>query len=92
MNIVELYEIYKQYPNYPNRHQKTEEERPILRADADPTSMPMLLLKLHCNGAVYAIIDDAIYNTHASMILVNDALETLQQLALFHRNQFKSLF
>jgi len=37
-------------------------------------------------GAKYAIIDNKTYNTSKQTILVDDVLETLQQLATFHRN------
>ncbi len=39
-------------------------------------------------GAAYCIIDDVNYKVNEQCILVNDVLETLQQLALFHRSQF----
>ncbi len=39
-------------------------------------------------GAAYAVIDEAAYALDEKTILVEDALETLQQLALHHRNQF----
>lgn len=38
------------------------------------------------NGAVCAVIDDAAYNTHEKCLLVNNSLETLQQLAADYRN------
>ena len=37
-------------------------------------------------GASYAIIDEAAYKTSAKTILVNDVLETLQELATYHRS------
>ncbi|MFV0248556.1 MAG: UDP-N-acetylmuramoyl-tripeptide--D-alanyl-D-alanine ligase [Tenacibaculum sp.] len=39
------------------------------------------------NGAAYAIIDQKEYQTHSSMLLVNNVLKTLQALAKFHRKQ-----
>ncbi len=39
-------------------------------------------------GAKYAVIDDAAYKKNERCFLVNNTLETLQQLALFHRKQF----
>ncbi|WP_190809687.1 UDP-N-acetylmuramoyl-tripeptide--D-alanyl-D-alanine ligase [Flagellimonas sp. S3867] len=38
------------------------------------------------NGAAYAIVDEAEHKTSANCILVKDVLETLQNLATFHRN------
>lgn len=42
------------------------------------------------NGAKYAVIDDIEFNTPPKTILVNNVLETLQQLATFHRNYLKT--
>ena len=44
-------------------------------------------LKAIQNGCSYAIIDEKEYDTDNSTILVNNALETLQKLATYHRNQ-----
>lgn len=41
------------------------------------------------NGCSYAIIDNPIFKTHPNMILVNDALSTLQEMAHLHRKKFK---
>lgn len=43
-------------------------------------------------GAAYAIVDDATYQTDERTILVPNVLETLQQLALHHRNQLNIPF
>ncbi len=39
------------------------------------------------HGCSYAIIDDKEYYTHKNIILVNNALKTLQDLAAYHRSQ-----
>ncbi|RNC89223.1 MAG: UDP-N-acetylmuramoyl-tripeptide--D-alanyl-D-alanine ligase [Allomuricauda sp.] len=41
-------------------------------------------------GAAYAIVDEAAYAKDDRFILVDDALETLQQLAVHHRKQCKA--
>ena len=38
-------------------------------------------------GSDFAVIDEEKYNTHANIIIVKNVLETLQQLANFHRKQ-----
>ena len=40
------------------------------------------------NGAKYAVVDEAIYVTNDKIILVNEVLSALQQLANFHRRTF----
>jgi UDP-N-acetylmuramoyl-tripeptide--D-alanyl-D-alanine ligase len=37
-------------------------------------------------GANFAIVDEGEYNTHPNIILVDNVLKSLQQLANFHRN------
>ena len=39
------------------------------------------------SGSSYVVIDEKEYNQHANFILVENVLETLQQLANFHRKQ-----
>ncbi|TNJ43817.1 UDP-N-acetylmuramoyl-tripeptide--D-alanyl-D-alanine ligase [Tamlana fucoidanivorans] len=41
------------------------------------------------SGARYAVVDEDAYNLSENTILVEDVLETLQQLASFHRNFLK---
>ncbi|MGJ8744992.1 UDP-N-acetylmuramoyl-tripeptide--D-alanyl-D-alanine ligase [Polaribacter sp.] len=41
-------------------------------------------------GASFAIIDEKQYQTNPNIILVDDVLETLQQLAKYHREQLKT--
>lgn len=38
------------------------------------------------SGASFCVIDDEVFNTSPQTILVNNVLETLQELASFHRN------
>lgn len=88
MNIVELYELYKQFPSVQTDTRKLK-KGDIFFALRGPSFNANAFAKTALtNGAAYAVIDDATYNTHANMILVDDVLNTLQQLALFHRNRF----
>ncbi len=41
-------------------------------------------------GAAYAIIDEAAFKNGEQTLLVNDVLQTLQELATFHRNHCKA--
>jgi UDP-N-acetylmuramoyl-tripeptide--D-alanyl-D-alanine ligase len=88
MNIVELYEIYKQYPSIQTDTRKLKKGDLFFALRGPNFNANAFAQTALDNGAVYAIIDDAAYNTHAGMILVDDVLTTLQQLALYHRNQF----
>ena len=88
MNIIELYEIYKQYPSIQTDTRKLKKGDIFFALRGPNFNANAFAETALSNGAVYAVIDDAKYNTHANMILVEDALHTLQQLALYHRNQF----
>lgn len=40
-------------------------------------------------GAAYAVVDDSAYQTDERIVLAEDCLKALQELALFHRKRFK---
>jgi len=88
MNIPELYELYKAHPSIQT---DTRQLKPgdiffaLKGPNFDANSFAETSLS---NGAEYAIIDDAHYHGNGKTILVDDVLTTLQELALFHRNQF----
>ena len=88
MNIIELYEIYKQYPSIQTDTRKLKKGDIFFALRGPNFNANAFALAALESGAAYAVIDDPEYNTHGNMILVNDALAALQQLALFHRNQF----
>lgn len=88
MNIIELYEIYKQYPNIQTDTRKLQKNDLFFALKGPNFNANAFAEGALTSGAAFAIIDDASYNTNAKMILVDDALATLQQLALYHRNQF----
>jgi UDP-N-acetylmuramoyl-tripeptide--D-alanyl-D-alanine ligase len=92
MNIVELYEIYKQYPAIQTDTRKLKKNDLFFALRGPNFNANAFAINALDAGAAYAVIDDAEYNTHANMILVDDALATLQQLALYHRNQFNIPF
>jgi UDP-N-acetylmuramoyl-tripeptide--D-alanyl-D-alanine ligase len=92
MNIIELYEIYKQYPSIQTDTRKLRKGDIFFALRGPNFNANAFALAALENGASYVVIDDPEYNTRSNMILVNDALAALQQLALFHRNQFKIPF
>ncbi len=88
MNIIELYEIYKQYPSVQTDTRKLKKDDLFFALKGPNFNANVFAETAIHNGAAYAIIDEAKYNTHTQMILVDNVLETLQQLAFYHRNQF----
>ena len=88
-NIKELYSIY-------DKHQQicTDTRRIIpdslffaLKGDSfDANSFASQALE---NGCAYAVIDEEKYNFGEKYIFVDNVLQTLQQLAVYHRKQLK---
>src|SRR5947209_6606337 len=87
MKIDELYTIYLS-----NRSVQTD-TRKLIKGDlffalkGPSFDGNQFAIKAIESGASYAVIDDENYFIEGKTILVNDVLDTLQQLALHHRKQ-----
>ena len=87
MKISELYKIYK---NYYLIDTDTRNIRPntiffaLKGKHFNGNAFAEEALKL---GANYVIVDEEIYKTNNKIIVVNNVLKTLQELANYHRNQ-----
>ncbi|MEP7257414.1 MAG: UDP-N-acetylmuramoyl-tripeptide--D-alanyl-D-alanine ligase [Flavitalea sp.] len=92
MNIVELYEIYTLYPSVQTDTRKLKKGDLFFALKGPNFNANAFAETALANGAEYAIIDDAAYAHLARTILVEDTLQTLQALALYHRNQFNIPF
>src|SRR5665648_972068 len=89
MNIESLYSLYQNYPI------ATTDSRNIPKnsiffalkgANFNGNTYAVEALK---KGAAYAVIDNPEFATNDRMILVQDVLLCLQQLARYHRDQLK---
>jgi UDP-N-acetylmuramoyl-tripeptide--D-alanyl-D-alanine ligase len=92
MNIIELYEIYKQHPSIQTDTRKLKKGDLFFALKGPNYNANAFAETALDSGAAYAIIDDVHYQHITNTILVDDVLDTLQQLALYHRNQFKIPF
>lgn len=92
MNIIELYELFRQYPSVQTDTRKLKKGDLFFALRGPSYNANAFAGAALANGAAYAVIDDPSYHTHAQTILVDNVLETLQQLALYHRNQFSIPF
>lgn len=89
MDIHSLYNIYKKHPHVctDSRAVKQGDLFFALRGDSfDGNKFAPGALE---QGAAYVVIDDAQYKQDDRYILVEDVLQTLQELALYHRRRFK---
>lgn len=87
MNINKLYSIFKQHPIVCTDSRKIRNGSIFFALKGENFNGNKYALKAIQDGCRFAIIDEEKYKTGQNTILVEDALETLQQLAQFHRKQ-----
>ena len=88
MTIEQLYEIYLKYPSVQTDTRKLSEGDIYFALKGPSFNGNNFAKQALEKGAVYAVIDEKEYATDDRMIVVNDTLLTLQQLAKYHRQQF----
>ena len=90
MEIAQLYNLYTQHCLVDIDTRNIRENTIFFALKGDNfngNSFAEEALKL---GANYAIVDEEVYQTQDAIILVPNVLETLQQLANYHRKQLKA--
>ena len=94
MNINELYEIYLKYPSIQTDTRKVKKGDIYFALKGPNFNGNLFTGKAIENGAVYCVVDEAINQNQDQdrIIVVQDVLETLQQLAKKHREQFNIPF
>jgi UDP-N-acetylmuramoyl-tripeptide--D-alanyl-D-alanine ligase len=89
MDIAALYRIYLQHPHVATDTRKLTRGSLFFALKGSNFNGNQFAKQALEMGAAYAIIDEPIDSSDARLIQVNNALETLQQLAGFHRKQLK---
>ena len=92
ITIEELYSIYQHHPSVQTdtRHLQTGDLFFALQgANFNGNLFALQALE---KGAAFAIIDEKSDNENGRLLLVNNVLETLQNLAKYHREQFSIPF
>lgn len=92
MTIEKLYEIYLQYPSVQTDTRKLQVDDIYFALKGPSFNGNGFARQALEKGARYAIIDEKEYGTDERMIVVDDVLTTLQQLAKYHREQFNIPF
>ena len=87
MNIDKLYSIFKQQPLICTDSRKIIQGAIFFALKGENFNGNKYALKAIQDGCRFAIIDEEEYKTGKNTILVKNALETLQKLAQFHRQQ-----
>lgn len=87
MRIDELYKLYLQHPVVLTDTRKIEPGGIFFALRGDNFNGNKFAADALHAGAAYAVIDDAQYASDKGTILVDNVLDTLQQLARHHRRQ-----
>jgi UDP-N-acetylmuramoyl-tripeptide--D-alanyl-D-alanine ligase len=85
MNINEIYNLFLKYPTISTDTRDIKPNSIFFSLKGDNFNGNSFAAKAIENGASYAIIDEKIYKKDNRFILVDNTLETLQQLAVIHR-------
>ncbi len=88
MTIVDLYQIYRQHPSIQTDTRKLKPGDLFFALKGPSFNGNSFAAQALESGAAYAIIDETAFATNSRCILVNDVLDTLQQLARYHRLSF----
>ena len=88
MQTADLYDVFLQHPSIQTDTRKLK-AGDLFFALKGPSFNGNLFAKQALDaGAAYAIIDEPVNFTDSRLISTNDVLQTLQQLAKYHRRQF----
>jgi UDP-N-acetylmuramoyl-tripeptide--D-alanyl-D-alanine ligase len=92
MNIEDIYKIYRQFPSIQTDSRKLEKEDIFFALKGPNFNGNHFAKQALDTGAAYVVADEPLSFKDEKIIAVDDVLTTLQQLAKFHRNQFKIPF
>jgi UDP-N-acetylmuramoyl-tripeptide--D-alanyl-D-alanine ligase len=92
MNIEDLYKIYRQFSSVQTDSRKLEKDDLFFALKGPNFNGNLFAEKALDMGASYVIADEDLPFADKRVIRVNDVLETLQQLAKYHRRQFNIPF
>jgi len=92
VTIEQLHQIYKLHPSVQTDTRKLRKGDIFFALKGPNFNANDFALKALEQGAAYAVIDEMIDSKDERLIKVDDALDTLQQLAKHHRQQFNFPF
>ncbi len=91
MNIEDIYKIYQQSPSIQTDTRKLKKNDLFLALKGPNFNGNEFAQQALERGAAYVFVDEKLSFNDDRVILTNDALETLQDLAKFHRTQLDKL-
>ena len=90
MCISELYQLYQQYPVVCTDSRKCLPDSLFFALKGETFNGNLFAEKALQAGCAYAVVDDPAVKTDSRYIVVDDVLQTLQQLAACHRQALKT--
>jgi UDP-N-acetylmuramoyl-tripeptide--D-alanyl-D-alanine ligase len=87
VQISELYEIYKMYPSVQTDTRKIKKNDLFFALKGPNYNGNLFAQQALDLGAAYAIVDEPLTSNNNRIILMDNVLTTLQQLAKYHRDQ-----
>ena len=91
MLIEEIYKIYQQFPSIQTDTRKLQQDDLFFALKGPNFNGNLYAAEALNKGAAYVFVDEEITFTDKRVIQTENALETLQDLAHFHRQQFNTL-
>jgi UDP-N-acetylmuramoyl-tripeptide--D-alanyl-D-alanine ligase len=92
VTIEALYQIFLHHPSVQTDTRKLKQGDLFFALKGPNFNGNQFALKALDAGAAYAIVDEDVHNSNERIIKTNNVLETLQQLAKHHREQFNIPF
>lgn len=92
MGIEELYQLFLQHPSVQTDTRKLKDGDLFFALKGDNFNGNKFAIQSLEKGAAYAIVDESLTDVDNRIILVDDVLTTLQNLAKYHRQQFNIPF
>ena len=92
MNIEDIYKIYRQFPSIQTDSRKLQKDDLFFALKGPNFNGNNFAKQALDIGAAFVVADEPLPFIDERIIPVNNVLETLQQLAKFHRNQFQIPF
>ena len=90
MEIASIYQLFKQYPTVTTDTRNIPANSIFFALKGEKFNGNSFASEALTKGAAYAVIDQAEYAISDRMILVEDVLKCLQQLANYHRQELKT--
>jgi len=87
MDIKKIYALFQQHFTICTDNRRITEGSIFFALKGEKFNGNKYALKAIQDGCSYAIIDEKSYNTHQNIILVDNVLDTLQELATYHRGK-----